>query len=196
MSWGWSRDYVLLFMGVVGSLGCMAVLAGAPAQAAISLVAQVLAYGALWQIGRIDGERFRIDPGWLLLLLGAGGLWQMQTVGPDAVEGLLRSMTGAGVGFLVGGVPLLVAQALGRRWPFFPGDVLLFAALGWLLGPWGLVWSLPVGSACALGRHAFVQRLRGRSWLQGYVPLGPGMAIGGSLVLWAVALERAGHGLG
>ena len=99
-------------------------------------------------------------------------------------------------GSLVGAVPILGAEALGRRWPFQPGDMLLFAALGWLLGPWGLLWALPVGSASALARHALVQRRRGRSWLAGHVPLGPGMAVGAALVLWAAALDRAGLGLG
>ena len=154
------------------------------------------ACGALWRIGSIDGRRFRIDPWWLFLLLGAGALRQAQTVGPDAADGLFRALAGAGVGFLIGAVPLVIAEALGRRWPFHPGDVLLFAALGWLLGPWGLLWALPVGSACALARHVLVQRRRGRSWLRGHVPLGPGMAAGAGLVLAAAALDRAGHGLG
>ncbi len=191
-----SRDAAPAFAVIVFLFGGIAILAGAPQSAALSLVVLTWACGALWRIGRIDGRRFRIDPWWLFVLLGAGALWQAQTVGPDAADGLLRALAGAGVGLLIGAVPLAIAEALGRRWPFHPGDVLLFAALGWLLGPWGLLWALPVGSACALARHALVQRRRGRSWLQGHVPLGPGMAAGAGLVLAAAALDRAGHGLG
>ena len=191
-----SRDAALVFMGVVFLFGGMAILAGAPARGALSLVALGWGCGALWQLGRIDGQRLRVDPWWLLVLVGAGALWQVQTMGPDAEQGLMRALAGAGVGFLVGAVPILAAEAFGRHWPFYPGDVLLFAALGWLLGPWGLLCGLTVGSAFALGRHVWVQNRRRQSWLKGYVPLGPGMAVGAGLVLAAAALDRAGHGLG
>ncbi len=191
-----SRDAAPVFAVIVFLFGGMAILAGAPRSATLSLVVLAWACGALWRIGSIDGQRFRIDPWWLFLLLGAGALWQAQTVGPDAADGLLRAMAGAGAGLLIGAVPLTVAEALGRRWPFYPGDVLLFAALGWLLGPFGLLWALSVGSACALGRHAWVQRRRGRSWLRGHVPLGPGMAVGAGLVLAVTAAGLADIGLG
>ena len=191
-----SRDAAPVFAVIVFLFGAMAILAGAPRREALSLVVLAWACGALWRIGSIDGSRFRIDPWWLFLLVGAGALRQMQTVDPDAADGLVRAMAGAGIGFLIGAVPLVVAEALGRRWPFQPGDVLLFAALGWLLGPFGLLWALPVGAASALARHALVQRRRGRSWLRGHVPLGPGMAVGAALVLAASALGRTGLGLG
>ncbi len=189
-----SRDAAAVFAGVVFLFGGMAMLAGAPRTEALSVVVLAWACGALWRIGSIDGQRLRIDPWWLLLLVGAGVLRQMQTVGPDAADGLLRAMAGAGIGFLIGAVPLVAAEAFGRRWPFQPGDVLLFAALGWLLGPFGLLWVLALGSVCALARHALVQRRRGRSWLRGHVPLGPGMAVGAGLVLAVTALDRAGLG--
>ena len=184
-----SRDAALVFMGVVFLFGGMAALAGAPQPEMLSLVVLAWALGALWRIGSIDAERLRIDPWWLFLLVGAGALWQAQTVGPDAEQGLLRAFVGAGVGCLVGTVPIAVAEALGRRWPFHPGDVLLFAALGWLLGPWNLFWALFVGAVCALARHACVQRRRGRSWLQGHVPLGPGMAAAAAAVFLASNLN-------
>ena len=184
-----SRDAALVFMGVVFLFGGMAMLAGAPQSEMLTLVVLVWALGALWRIGSIDGERLRIDPWWLFLLVSAGALWQAQTVGPDVEEGLMRAFVGAGVGFLVGAVPIAVAEALGRRRPFYPGDVLLFAALGWLLGPWNLFWALFVGAVCALARHACVQRRRGRSWLQGHVPRGPGMAAAGAAVFMASNLN-------
>lgn len=191
-----SREAALVFMGVVFLFGGMAILAGAPQSEMLSLVVLAWALGALWRLGSIDAKRLRIDPWWLLLLVGAGALWQAQMVGPDVEEGLMRALMGAGIGFLVGAVPLVAAEALGRRWPLFPGDVLLFAALGWLLGPWNLFWALPIGALAALVRHACIQRRRGRSWLQGYVPLGPGLAGGAVVVLAATALERAGAWLG
>ena len=196
MSQANSREEALVYTAVVFLLGGMALLAGAPRTEALSVVVICWAGGALWRLGRVDGQRLRIDPWWLLLLVGAGALWQAQTVGPDVEQGLFRALAGAGVGFLVGAVPLAAAEAFGRRWPFFPGDVLLFAALGWLLGPLNLFWALSVGAFTALARHACVQRRRGRSWLQGYVALGPGMAIGAALVLAATALGRTEIGLG
>ncbi len=188
-----SRDAAVVFATVVFLFGGMAMLAGAPRTEALSLVVLAWACGALWRIGSIDVQRFRIDPWWLFLLVGAGALRQ---VGPDAADGLVRAMAGAGIGFLVGAVPLVIAEALDRRWPFQPGDVLLFAALGWLLGLWGLLWALSIGAICALARHACVQRRRGRSWLRGDMPLGPGMAVGAGLVLAVTALDRAGLGFG
>ena len=191
-----SRDAALVFMSVVLLFGGMAILAGAAEPVALSLVVLAWACGALWRIACIDGQRFRIDPWWLFVLTGAGALWQGWITGPDMERGLMRAMEGSGIGFLAGAVPIVVAEALGRRWPFFPGDVLLFSALGWLLGPFGLLWALPVGVITALGRHVLVQRRRGRSWLQGPVALGPGMAFGAVAVLAAAALDRAGIGLG
>ena len=191
-----SRDAALVFMGVVFLFAAMAILAGAAEPIALLLVVLAWACGALWRIACIDGRRFRIDPWWLFVLMGAGALWQAQITGPDVEQGLMRGMAGSGIGFLAGAVPIVVAEALGRRWPFFPGDVLLFSVLGWLLGPFGLLWALPAGAISALARHAWVQRRRGRSWLQGPVVLGPGMALGAVAVLAASALDRAGIGLG
>ncbi len=191
-----SREAAPVFAAVVFLFGGMAIMAGAPQSIALTLVVLAWACGALWRIGSIDGQRFRIDPWWLFLLVGAGALWQLQAVGLDIDEGLMRAMAGAGIGFLVGAVPLAIAEAFGRRWPFQPGDVLLFAALGWLLGPWGLLWALPVGSVSALARHAWIQRRRGRSWLRGHVPLGPGMAVGAGLVLAVTAAGLTDIGLG
>lgn len=196
MSAAKSRDAALVFMGAVFLFGGMAILAGAPQPEALTLVVLAWALGALWRLGRIDAERFLIDPWWLFVLVGAGALWQAGTAGPDVEQGFFRALTGAGTGFLVGAVPVVIAKALGRRWPLYPGDMLLFAALGCLLGPWGLLWALPVGAVCAVGRHAWVQRRRGRSWLAGHVPLGPSMAVGGALVLSATVVGRAGIGIG
>lgn len=191
-----SCDAALVWMGAVFLFGGMAILAGAPRTEALTVIVLAWATGALWRLGAIDGQRSRIDPWWLLVVLGAGVLWQVRVIGPDTVGGSLRMFWGSAVGTLVGLVPILAAEALKRRWPFQPGDVLLFGALGWLLGPFGVLPALALGSAAALARHAWVQRRRGRSWLQGYLPLGPGMALGAALVLVAAALDLAGHGFG
>ncbi len=191
-----SRDDALWLFPTCLGLGGIAAAAGAPRAETLSWVVFAWVLIALWQVGRIDGKRFRIDPLWLFFLVEAGVLWQAGTVGPDVEQGLMRALAGAGTGLLLGAVPIIAAEVLGRRWPFFPGDALLFAALGCALGPRGLFWALSVGAFCALARHALVQRRRGRSWLQGQVPLGPGMAVGGALVLSANVLGRAGIGLG
>ena len=196
MSPAGSCENVARFMGSVLLVGFVLAAVVLPVREALCVVALIWACGALWQLGWIDGQRFRIDPWWLLALVGAGGLWQTQAVGPDTADGLMRALAGAGVGLLVGAVPILAAEAVGRRWPFYPGDALLFAAVGCPLGPRGVLWALPVGALAALVRHVCLQRRRGRSWLRGQVALGPGMALGAILVLWAAAVDRAVRGLG
>jgi len=108
----------------------------------------------------------------------------------------MQVLMGAGAGLLIGVVPLALAEALGRRWPFRPGDVLLFAALGCLLGPWGLLQALPAGAGLALLRHGWVQHRRGRSWRVGQVALGPGMTAAAGVLLAAAGLDHATHGIG
>ena len=182
MSSGTSRGDVLLFAGLMLMAVPLAMLVGAPAGLALSWMVCSWVLGALWHLGSIDGRQFRIDPWWLALLVGAGALWQAQVQGPDAVAGLFRALAGAGVGFLVGAAPIAAAEALGRRWPFYPGDVLLFAGLGWLLGTVGLFQTLLLGSVVALARHCCVQRRRGRSWKARHMALAPGMAVAAAAV--------------
>ena len=181
-----SCDDVLVFAGVAFLFGGMTIPVGAPASEVLSWIAIAWVLGALWQLGRIDGERFRIDPWWLLLLIGGGVLWQVQTVGPDAARGLVRALTGAGLGFLVGAVPILGAKILGRRWPLCPGDALLFTGLGVLMGPLGVLWVVSLGVLASLARHFCVQRRRGRCWKRGSVALGPGMAAAAAVVFVAL----------
>ena len=103
-------------------------------------------------------------------------IWQVEGIGPDVEEGLVRALAGGALGIAVGAAPIVVAAALGQRWPFHPGDVLLFTALGVLVGARGLLWVMLLGSLVSLARHVCLQRWRGRSWSRGYVALGPGMA--------------------
>ncbi|MCY4318482.1 MAG: hypothetical protein OXE76_04675 [Alphaproteobacteria bacterium] len=187
-----SPEPALVYMGVTFLMGGMGLLAGLPDATAFTLIVLVWACGALWRIGMVDARRYRIDSWWLLPLIGAGALWQPLVLGPDAGTGLTWALLGAGTGLLVGAVPLALAEALGRRWPFYPGDVLLFSVMGWLLGPWGLLGALSFGAILALVRHGWVQGRRGRSWLQGHAPLGPGMAVSASFVLAATGLVDIG----
>lgn len=184
-----SRDAALVFMAVVFLFGGMALLAGAPRSMALGFIVVGWACGALWNVGRIDGESFRIDPWWLFVLLGAGALWQVQILGPAPAEGLHRALSGAGIGFGIGAVAIGLAAALGRRWSLFPGDAVLFAALGFLVGGLNVLWVLCLGGLASAVRHVCVQRRRGRSWKDGYVALGPGMAVAAGAVFVGLNLE-------
>ena len=150
----------------------------------------------LGAIARRDAVRMTIAPASLLALAGGGLVWRLAVLGELPAEALFASGLGAVAGFAVGALPILVAEALGMRWPFYPGDALLFAAMGCLLGPMGLAWALLAGCACALAHRVCVQRRRGRRVSQGYLPLGPGMAVGTGAVFVAATGGLADLGLG
>ena len=189
MSAGKLRYVALLVLpGCLGA-GAAAMLVGIPAVQAFSWMVLAWVSAALWQIGRLDGQRLKIDPWWLLILVVAGVVWQVQVMGPSPADGLVRALAGAGVGFAIGALPIAAAEAVGGRWPFYPGDVLLFVGLGVLVGPRGLLWVLLFGVLCSLGRHVCVQRRRGRSWRRGYVALAPGMAVAAGAVFVAANLD-------
>ncbi len=177
------------FMLVVVVLGLVAMAAGMESERAQNWVLIAWIMGSLTLLGWFDGALFRIDGWWLAVLVGSGMLWQVQVVGPSLVDGLTRAWVGAGVGFAIGALPIAAAEAVGGRWPFYPGDVLLFVGLGVLVGPRGLLWVLLLGVLCSLGRHVCVQRRRGRSWRRGYVALAPGMAVAAGAVFVALNLD-------
>ncbi len=147
-------------------------------------------------IARRDAVRMTIAPASLLALVGGGLVWRFAVLGELPAEALFASALGAIVGFGVGALPILAAEALGLRWPFYPGDALLFAAMGGLLGPLGLAWALLAGCFCALAHRVCVQRRRGRPLSKGYLPLGPGMAVGTGAVFLAATGGLADFGLG
>ena len=158
-----------------------------------SFTAVVLGLGA---IARRDAVSMKIEPAWLFVLAGGGVLWRLAVLEEAPGEALLASSLGAGAGFLVGAGPILVAEALGARWPFYPGDALLFAAMGCVLGAWGLAWALLAGCLCAIGHRICVQRRRGRPLSKGYLPLGPGMCVGTGAVFLAATGGLADFGIG
>lgn len=147
-------------------------------------------------IARRDALRMTIAPGSLLALAGGGVVWRLAVLGELPAEALFASTLGAIAGFAVGAAPILAAEALGLRWPFYPGDALLFAAMGCLLGPMGLAWALLAGCGCAFAHRVCVQRRRGRPFSQGYLPLGPGMAVGTGAVFLAATGGLADFGIG
>lgn len=188
------RDGAVALVFLVGCAGLLAVVAGAEYRRALACVSVVWLSLALTVLGRIDGASYRIDPYWLFVLAAAGWLWQLEVLGPGPAEGLSRVLLGAGVGFAIGAAPIAAAAALGRRWPFFPGDALLFASLGVLVGALGLLWVLALGGFGSVGRHLWIQRRRGRSWKRGDVALAPGMAAAAAVVFATSNMEVFGVG--
>ena len=97
--------------------------------------------------------------------------------------GLAAALAGAAVGAgLTGGVRLLAGRALGRE-AMGLGDVKLAAALGALLGPLSLLWTMAV--AAALG--AAVGLVLRRRAPDAPVPFGTLLAPVGAVFLWAGA---------
>ena len=150
----------------------------------------------LEKVARRDAVSMKIDPAWLMVLAAGGAVWRISVLEEVPVDALLVSALGAGAGFAAGALPILAAEALRMRWPFYPGDVLLFAAMGCVLGPWGLAWALLAGCVCALAHRVCAQRRRGRPLSKGYLPLGPGMAVGTGVVFLAATGGLADFGIG
>ena len=135
---------------------------------------------AMAAIGLVDARRMIVDPRLVLLLMGAGLLWRL--FGSAATGPLWSAGLGAALGIAVVAAPIALAQMRRRPWPLFPGDAMMLAGVGFVLGPLGLGWSLLAGSVCALAHRIWLQRRRGRSFRRGYCPLGPGMVAGAMMV--------------
>ena len=135
---------------------------------------------AMAAIGLVDARRMIVDPRLVLLLVGAGLLWRL--LGSAATGSLWSAGLGAALGVAVVALPIALAQMRRRPWPLFPGDAMMLAGVGFVLGPLGLGWSLLAGSVCALVHRIWLQRRRGRSFRRGYCPLGPGMVAGAMMV--------------
>ena len=147
---------------------------------ATDLVLIALVLAAMTAVAVADARRALVDPRMVLALVGAGLLWRL--FGPAETGPLWTGAAGAALGLLVVAVPIAIAQLRGRRWPLFPGDALMLGGLGFVLGPLSLGWALLAGSALSLLHRAWLQRRRGRSFLKGYCPLGPGMVAGAMAV--------------
>lgn len=176
MNWNRSRDEALLLAAGLPVVGLVALLAGFGGGVAGASVAMVVL--ALAGLAKSDASRMTVNAIWLLVLMAGGVAWRFAVLGETASEVLVASCLGAVAGLLVGAVPVAGAEVLKARWPFYPGDALLFAAVGCVLGPIGLAWALLGGSLCVLAHRIWVQHRRGRPVAQGYLPLGPGMAAG------------------
>ena len=146
----------------------------------IDLVLAGLVLLAMAALGAVDARYMIVDPRLVLALVGAGLLWRL--FGSVESGSLWGAALGAVLGVAVVAVPIAIAQWRGRPWPLFPGDAMLLAGLGFVLGPLGLGWSMLAGSALALAHRVWLQRRRGRSIVRGYCPLGPGMAAGAMAV--------------
>ena len=147
-------------------------------------------------LGAVDARRMVVEPYLVLALVGAGLLWRL--FASAEAGSFLSAGLGAALGLLVVAVPIAIARLRRRPWPLFPGDAMLLAGLGFVLGPLGLGWSMLAGSACALVHRACLQRRRGRPFRRGYCPLGPGMVAGAMAVFvfvnagGSLAAERTG----
>lgn len=146
---------------------------------AVDAVLVVAVIGTMLAIAVVDARRFVIRPPLIVVLLGAGLLWQLFGAGEAVVApGFWVPALGAALGLAAVGTQIAVARLAGRRWPLFGGDALLLGAFGWVLGPVGLAWSLVIGSVCAVAHRVCLQRKRGRSVFRGYCPLAPGLTAG------------------
>jgi len=146
--------------GVLGALAGIAVVDAKRMVIRLDLVAVLMLAGLCWLFG--GGGMERLGTEWSLHLAGAG--------------------LGAGLPMAL----ILGAEAFGRRWPIYPGDALLLCAVGGLLGLRWFLWVTALGSCVAVLQRICVQTRRGRPLNAGYLPAGPGLALGAAVVFVAV----------
>ena len=156
---------------------------------ATDLVLIALVLTAMAAVAVVDARRAIVDPPLVLALMGAGLLWRL--FGSADTGPLLSAVIGAVIGVTVATVPIAIAQLRRRRWPLFPGDAMLLGGLGFVLGPLSLGWALLAGAALSCVYRACLQRRRGRLFLVGYCPLGPGMVAGAMVVFLLVNASSA-----
>ena len=125
----------------------------------------------------VDARRFRISWGFLAALVLSAGVWRVSSQS-SAAGALLQGMMGGAAGGLVGVVPVAWWKLSGGRMLLGEGDVLLLAAIGFLVGPAAISWALLLGGSAALAHRSCVQRKRGRRIAGGVLPLAPGLAVG------------------
>ena len=147
---------------------------------AIDLILIALVLMSMAAVAAVDARRAIVDPRMVLALVGAGLLWRL--FGAAETGPLWTGPAGAALGVVVVAVPIAIARLRRRRWPLFPGDAMMLGGLGFVLGPLGLGWSLLAGASLSLLYRVWLQRRRGRPFLKGYCPLGPGMVAGAMAV--------------
>ena len=146
--------------GVLGALAGIAVVDARRMVIRLDLVALLMATGIVW-----------LALGGGMALLGTG--WAMHAVG---------AALGAGMPLAL----ILLAEAAGRRWPIYPGDAVLLCAVGGILGLRAFLWALVLGCSVAVLHMTCLQTRRGRPLTRGYLPAGPGLAIGAAVVFLGV----------
>ena len=134
----------------------------------------------LVRIAVVDARRFVVDLRAVAVLAAIACVWRFLAGGSFVDAGL-----GALLGLAFAAVPIAAAELRGRRWPVMPGDGLLLAACGLLLGPLDLAWATVAGCLCALAHRFCLQRRRGRPITLGYCPFGPGLAAGAAIAFAA-----------
>ncbi len=165
----------------------------------IALAAWLTAAALLLTLARIardDARRFVVDVRVILALVLTGLAWRLAQ-GLQSGEAVLTagywipSLLGGGLGLAAVLAPNALAWRLGRNRPLHDGDTLLLGALGLVLGPLGLAWTLLAGSLCALLHRICLQRRRRRPLTRGLTPLGPGLAAGAALVIAVLHVSPA-----
>lgn len=143
-----------------------------------------------------DARRFRIDIPVAVALAATGLAWHAETPSHLGLVSTAWWMPLAGLAAGAGVVAIIIAAAeLARRpWPIMPGDGILLAAAGAVVGPLGLAWSLIAACPATLAYRFCLQAKRSRPLLRGYVPFAPGLAagVGAVLVLLACGAAVAG----
>ena len=158
----------------------------------VGYAAGAVVIGLLGAIAAVDARRARISPALVGLLLAAGAVWLLAGGGREVLsEPLWGHGLAAAVGLGVPGLLILAAQLAGRRWPIYPGDAMLMGAVGGIVGPRALAWSVALGCGLAVAHRVCIQRRRGRPVSAGYLPAGPGLALGAALVFGAVSAGMA-----
>ena len=163
---------------------------------AVSMAASLAAVLACLGLAVADARRRRLPRGWLALLLAAGAARRLSGAAgwEDTASALLLGLAGAVCGLAPVAAAIAWAEWRARRWPAMPGDALLLAAAGFLLGPVGLGWALLLGASAAAAHGACLQRRRGRPLRNARAPLAPGMAVGTAAVLAAIHAGLLGAG--
>lgn len=167
---------------------------GVPPAVLVRGLSAAAALALLAAIARVDALRLEISPPLVAALVAAAVVWRASGGGAGGAGSWGAAAAGAAAGALIVLAPIALAQALGRPWPLFPGDAMLLAGMGFLLGPVALSWALIVGCAASVAYRVCLQRRRGRPLWRGYAPLGPGMATGAAAVLVALEVGLAAEG--
>ena len=161
----------------------------------------VLGYGfggaviaMLGAIAAFDARRMRIPVPYVAALLAFGAAWL--ALGGSAL--LASSPAAHAAGLVAGaGAPVLLilgAELTGQRWPIYPGDAMLLGAVGAILGIGLLGPAVAVGCGLAVAHRVCIQLRRRRPVSKGYLPAGPGLALGAALVFGAVHGAQAADG--